>query len=213
MNIVDLKERELAASDLDHNLVILAGAGTGKTSLLIERLLHHLLGRGTPIDRLAAITFTDKAATELRERLEEALECVVQILLYPDEDPSRGEEGRRVLQRLSALDNSLLLERARQALVQLEEATLSTIHGFCSELLRRHPREAGVDPEFSVDANGEEAKGVFDELWEAYLEENFGGEGEIACVDEWKSCLNKFSMGDIEELLEDLCSFGFPSML
>ncbi len=209
MNIVDLKERELAASDLDHNLVILAGAGTGKTSLLIERLLHHLLERGTPINRLAAITFTDKAATELRERLEEALECVVQILLYPEEEPSRGEEGRRVLQRLSALENSLLLERARQALVQLEEATLSTIHGFCSELLRRHPREAGVDPEFSVDANGEEAKGTFDELWEAYLEENFGGEGEIACVDEWKSCLNKFSMGDIEELLADLCSFGF----
>lgn len=210
MSIFDADTRRTAASDLEANLVVLAGAGTGKTSLMVERILHHVLERGTPILRLAAITFTEKAASELRERIEEALEAVVTSRARAEELAGRGDEAERVLERLEALAPEMLLGRAREALGSLDEATISTIHGFCSELLRRHPRQAGVDSEFSIDATGEEARALFEELWERFLEQTFGGDGPAENEKTWASLLDKFTVAELEELLEHLCREGFP---
>jgi ATP-dependent helicase/nuclease subunit A len=118
----------------DHatSMVVEAAAGTGKTSALVSRLVA-MLRRGTcELERVVAVTFTDKAAGEMTLRIREALERA----------------------RAEALDAD---ERARceRALEQLETARVGTIHGFCGDLLRERPVEAGIDPSFTVLADDE----------------------------------------------------------
>ena len=72
----DQEARDRIATDLDTNLLVEAGAGSGKTTSLVARMLS-LVARGTPVDRIAAVTFTRKAANELRERFQLALEAKV----------------------------------------------------------------------------------------------------------------------------------------
>lgn len=115
----DRVRRELSAS-----FVVDAGAGTGKTRLLLDRLLALVLGEGVALSRMAVITFTEKAAAELKERLRVRLE-------------EAAEEGPSV-------------KSARRALRDLEQASLTTLHAFCAGLLRERAVEAGVDPRFSV---------------------------------------------------------------
>ncbi len=211
MNIVDQDQRDEAATRADVNLVITAGAGTGKTSLLIERILHDLLEHGTSLDRIAAITFTEKAAAEMRERLEEALEAVVQIVTRPDRPPpGYGEEAPRVLRRiLDRIEGETVVERSRAAIECLDRSTLSTIHSFCAELLRRHPGAAGVDPEFEID-QGEAERTLLDELWVEHLREVFGDPREDEEFAAWRRLLERYSMAELEEIARPLCRFGMP---
>lgn len=120
----DAHDRERIRTDLRTNLLVEAGAGSGKTTALVGRMLEHVR-TGTPVDRLAAVTFTRKAAHELRERFQVKLEA-------------------------SARDAADAGERARyeQALRQLDRAFLGTIHSFCARLLRERPLEVGLDPGF-----------------------------------------------------------------
>jgi ATP-dependent helicase/nuclease subunit A len=67
--VSDGEARERAASVYDRNAVVVAGAGTGKTTLLVERVLRQMVATGLELDRFAAITFTEKAAAQLRARL------------------------------------------------------------------------------------------------------------------------------------------------
>ncbi|MDR3077767.1 MAG: UvrD-helicase domain-containing protein, partial [Planctomycetota bacterium] len=124
----DAAVRQAILDDLGSCLVVEAAAGSGKTTCLVGRLLRLLAG-GALADgkRLAAVTFTHKAAAELRERLDLALE---KFLARPDLLPP----GER--------DN---LERAVRV---LPECHIGTIHSFCSRLIRERPVEAGVGPEF-----------------------------------------------------------------
>jgi ATP-dependent helicase/nuclease subunit A len=109
-------EQEAAVAARDQPRFVRAGAGSGKTRVLVERFLAAVQEDGLPVDRILAITFTEKAAAELRSRVRERL--------------------------LAAGDR----EAARQA----EAAAISTIHGFCSRLLRSHALDAGLDPDFRV---------------------------------------------------------------
>lgn len=107
-----------------------AGAGSGKTSVLTERFLKELhpekaAGRRV-LSRLAAITFTERAAREMRDRIRDA--CRKKLLACPEAE----------------VDYWLGLLR------ELEEARISTIHSFCAALLRSRAVEAGLDPHFSV---------------------------------------------------------------
>src|SRR5215813_13144993 len=123
----DTTARRAIADDLDDTLVVEAAAGTGKTTELVTRILRVLeTGRATMLG-IAAVTFTEKAAGELKLRLREALE----------------------LRRLNASDREVR-DRLELALEMLEEAHVNTIHGFCAELLRERPVEARVDPQFAV---------------------------------------------------------------
>jgi ATP-dependent exoDNAse (exonuclease V) beta subunit len=126
--LVDEVERERIRTSLDETLVVEAAAGTGKTSELVARLVNVLAeGRGT-VQTIAALTFTEKAAGELKLRLRAGLE----------DARESTEEGsaRRV--------------RLEDAIAHLEEARISTIHGFCNDLLHERPVEACVDPGFEV---------------------------------------------------------------
>ena len=123
----DADARAAISHDLDTTLVVEAAAGTGKTTELVKRILRVLAtGRARMVD-IVAVTFTEKAAGELKLRLREALE--------QDRADAASEDVRR---------------RLEHALETLEEAHVNTIHGFCAELLRERPVEACVDPLFTV---------------------------------------------------------------
>src|SRR5206468_7577506 len=146
--LVDQPERERIRRSLDETLVVEAAAGTGKTSELVARLVNVLAeGRGT-VQTIAALTFTEKAAGELKLRLRAGLE----------EERERAAEGS---------PRRALLE---DAIAHLEEARVSTIHGFCNDLLHERPVEARVDPGFEVLAD-QEAEALYRRAFDSWLTE------------------------------------------
>jgi len=116
----DHAARTRAANDLDTTLFVEAAAGTGKTTTLIARILSAVTTGRARLHEIVAITFTEKAAGELKVRLREELE-----------------------KKLAGV-------ALRQALADLERAQITTIHSFCASVLRERPVEAGVDPQFRV---------------------------------------------------------------
>src|SRR4030095_15425754 len=119
-----LPEQSAAAYEIDKHISVTAGPGSGKTFVLVQRYLHILRKHKLNIDQIVAITFTNRAANEMRERLREDL---TQILAKES-----GKERARWLGYKRTLDG----------------AVITTIHGFCARLLREFPVEAGVDPHF-----------------------------------------------------------------
>ena len=144
--LIDQKARDAIAGDLDSTLLVEAAAGTGKTTELVRRILQILAAGKTTIGKIVAVTFTEKAAGELKLRLREALER----------------------ERLSA--SGAPKQRLDDALTKLEEAHVSTIHGFCADLLRERPVEAGVDPLFAV-LTEPQAERLFGEAFSGWLQE------------------------------------------
>ena len=127
MELVDQKARDTIRTALDKTLVVEAAAGTGKTSELVQRIIAVVAAGKTTIDRIAGVTFTEKAAGELKLRLRSELEKA-----------RRAEKNHETRNNLE------------QALAHLEEARLSTIHSFCGDLLRERPVEARIDPQFEL---------------------------------------------------------------
>jgi ATP-dependent helicase/nuclease subunit A len=125
-------DRQAAVRERARNLIVDASAGTGKTRLVVERIVELLAPHddraAIPIDRLAAITFTRKAAGELRIRTRQ-----------------------RILEALATQPPaSLRAARLRDALAGLDTAQLATIHGFADRLLRRWPAQARLDPRYEL---------------------------------------------------------------
>src|SRR5512141_2450014 len=125
----DAEARRRIREELDATLFVEAAAGTGKTSELVGRIIAVLLSGRTALRRMVALTFTDKAAGELKLRLREEIER-----------ERGGPHGEAALAHLEA------------ALRELEAAQIGTIHSFCAELLRERPVQAGVDPLFETAA-------------------------------------------------------------
>ncbi len=120
----DEAARARIRNSLDESLIVEASAGTGKTTELIRRIVR-VLAAGTPVHQIVAVTFTRKAAGELKIRLREEL------------DQARAAHA-------DAAERSHL----EDALEHLEEAAIGTIHGFCAQILRERPVEARIDPAF-----------------------------------------------------------------
>ena len=109
-----MNPEQRAAVDATGEVFVSAGAGTGKTSVLVERFVGAVCEQGLDVESVLVITYTRKAAGELRARIRAALHA----------------RGRHDLAR------------------RLDGAWISTIHGFCSRLLRAHPFAVGIDPRF-----------------------------------------------------------------
>ncbi len=157
----DARARRLASGldgGLAHTYLVEAGAGTGKTSVLIDRLLA-LVRSGVAITGIVAITFTEKAAGELRVRLRSRLEEGISV-----------ECGDSEAGALTAEERS----RFRTALHEIDRAQVSTIHGFCTRLLKERPVEAAVDPNFGV-ADTLKQTVLLTESWEEWLEGELTG--------------------------------------
>jgi ATP-dependent helicase/nuclease subunit A len=126
------------AIDEPSAISVTAGAGSGKTRTLVGRYLR-LLESGHPIRSLIAITFTDKAAREMRSRIRAEIEN----WLASHNSNGEGEEAR-----LNQGHNW------QNIFSELDAARIGTIHSLCAEILRTHPAEAGVDPDFTVMEEG-----------------------------------------------------------
>jgi ATP-dependent helicase/nuclease subunit A len=152
--------RERIATDLDANLLVEAGAGSGKTTALVGRMVALIATGTSTIDEIAAVTFTRKAAAELRERFQ----MRVELRLGELRQTLSGEvyEG-------PADDADLELERLGRALDEIDRAFIGTIHSFCGRLLRERPLDVGLDPAFE-ELPVEERAALRRGFWDAFLE-------------------------------------------
>ena len=152
MTLVDAPERERIRHSLDESLLIEAAAGTGKTTELVTRIVNVLATGRARVDQMLAVTFTEKAAGELKLRLREGLE-------QARHDLTDGVAGVATAGQRPNIEH---------AIAHLEEAQVSTIHGFCADLLHERPVEAGVDPQFDVLADG--AARTFSQAFDGWLQ-------------------------------------------
>jgi ATP-dependent exoDNAse (exonuclease V) beta subunit len=145
--LVDQDVRDRIRTSLDESMIVEAAAGTGKTSELVARLVSVLAeGRGS-VQSVVAVTFTEKAAGELKLRMRVELER------------ARQEAAPRSARRA----------RLEEAVAHLEEARVSTIHGFCNDLLHERPVEAIVDPRFQV-LTEPEAEALYRRAFDGWVE-------------------------------------------
>ena len=147
----DQVARDRIHDDLDATIFVEAGAGTGKTSALVDRIVQLVASGRTVANRLAAITFTEAAGAELRDRVLVALERAAA-------DPARSETER---------------ERCAAALGVLDAAAIETLHAFAARILSTHPLEAGLPPGFEV-VDETRAAAAFEERWAGHVEAILG---------------------------------------
>ena len=117
-------EQKIAAHTLDRHLSVTAGPGAGKTFVLVERYLEILRARKVSVENIVAITFTNRAANEMRQRVRDRIDGLLRT--------SSDKERQTWLRHKRTLDG----------------AVITTIHGFCSRLLHEFPLEANIDPQF-----------------------------------------------------------------
>ncbi|MFS8586570.1 MAG: UvrD-helicase domain-containing protein, partial [Acidimicrobiia bacterium] len=145
----DQAARDRIVGELDRTLFVQAGAGAGKTRALVDRIVRLVTTGTAGLDAIAAITFTEKAATELRDRVRRRLEDEL-------DDAVRAGDGGRAA-------------RCRTALADLDSAAIGTLHSFAQRILTEHPVEAGLPPRIEV--LDEVASAVaFDERWSRFLD-------------------------------------------
>jgi ATP-dependent helicase/nuclease subunit A len=145
-NLTPSQQRAVAARG---NVLVMAGAGTGKTRTLVERCLDCIVREGASLDEILVVTFTEAAATEMKQRLRAALE--------------------RTVNRQPSTINSFAAEQ----LALFDAAHIGTLHGFCFKLVREHFYELGLDPQLAILAEGEArmlANTTLDEQFQAHYE-------------------------------------------
>jgi ATP-dependent helicase/nuclease subunit A len=161
--LLDQEARDRIVGAHDANLFVDASAGSGKTRQLVDRVVSMVAcGYLTSVSRLAAITFTENAATELRTRIREALEAASST-----GSPETGSSatGRTAQEQA----------RCALALTELDDAAITTLHGFAARLLTDAPQEAGLPPGFRVqDATG--ASIDRDTWWRSLLDDWYSDE-------------------------------------
>jgi ATP-dependent helicase/nuclease subunit A len=197
--------RESAETTFDRNVVVVAGAGTGKTTLLVNRLVSLIMKEPAPvpITQVVALTFTNKAATEMKVRLRERLA----VLARPEADSIRSSDGGTVacgdLQARYRLSVDEIAARAQAALNDIEKAQIGTLHSFAAHLLRLHPLESGVDPDFKED-DGLRFEEQFTAAWDCWLDQELSRAGQHHHL--WRSVLSSTTLETVRALCRSLCS-------
>ncbi|MGZ9583314.1 UvrD-helicase domain-containing protein [Paenibacillus marinisediminis] len=143
----DAAARDRIATDLDTTFLVEAGAGSGKTTSMVGRMIALIRAGRAEARSIAAITFTNKAASELKGRFRIQLE-----------------------KELAQAVNGQERKKLEAALRQMPECFIGTIHAFCGRLLRERPIEAGLDPAFR-EMEEDEDQEFRDRCWDEYLEE------------------------------------------
>ena len=193
LTLTDSQDRLLAETTWDRNVVVVAGAGTGKTTILVNRILNLLLREPNPlaITEVVALTFTNKAAAEMKQRLRAQL-------LRLTEQADDLSATFRARYHLSA---EQVAERAKTALEQMEKAQIGTLHSFAAHLLRLHPLESGVDPSFQED-DGSRFKELFHSSWDRWLDDELGSGGPQHA--RWRLVLAGASLDDLQQFTSAL---------
>jgi ATP-dependent helicase/nuclease subunit A len=208
IELTDAGDRQAAIATFDRNLVVTAGAGTGKTTLLVDRLVHLLLRNPEPlkITEIVALTFTNKAADEMKLRLRQRLQACLDIQL--DREAANDTEAKtksdvEALIALYQLSKDDLDHRTHDALRNLERSDIGTIHSFAANLLRLYPLEAGVDPQFRED-DGAAFDRLFDDQWDQWLDQELSLRSEHAA--DWKKILPRCTLDQIKALAKSMAA-------
>lgn len=181
------KEQEQAIFLRGKNIMVSAGAGAGKTRVLVSRMAELIMDKEHPIeaDRFLVMTFTNAAAAEMKERI-----------------------GTELEERLEKDPDNLYL---RKQIRKIRQADISTIHSFCNHLIRIHYNELAIDPSFRIGEEGElfllRQQAVEQVLEEAYAS---GRESFLQFVEAYAPGKNDTVL---EEMIEDLYHFSrsFPN--
>ncbi len=144
-DLSDAEARRRIREEFTATLFVEAAAGTGKTTALVGRIVGLISAGAGTLNRIVAVTFTEKAAGEMKLRLRSEIE------------KARSKATREERDRLD------------RALEELELARIGTIHAFCGDLLHERPIEAGIDPLFEV-ASEEEANEIADSAFEDWFQ-------------------------------------------
>ena len=153
-NPPDQEYRDLIVRELDKTMLVEAAAGTGKTTSMLNRMVALLETGRCKIDSLAAVTFTRKAASEIRSRFQVRLETAVR--------ESKGNARGRLA----------------DALEHIDRCSIGTIHAFCARLLRERPIEAGVDIGFEEIDEDADAR-LRQDAWREYVDSLMAADGPI----------------------------------
>ncbi len=154
--LADTEARRIISGDLDATLFVEASAGTGKTTSLVQRVVNLVASGSATLNRIAAITFTEAAAAELRDRVRAGLE----------------------LASIDAKLSEIERDRCREGITDLDQADICTLHSFAGGLLRERPLEAGLPPGF--DTSDEIISGIrFNEEWTDWLDRHLDGETDL----------------------------------
>lgn len=203
--IPDRQARESAETTFDRNVVVVAGAGTGKTTLLVNRLIHLLMREPDPIavTQIVALTFTNKAATEMKTRLRERLTALARPGIVGQRTTDGGAVSIGALQARYRLAEHEIAVRAEAALRDLEKAQIGTLHSFAAHLLRLHPLESGVDPAFQED-DGQRFDEYFTEAWDLWIDRELGRQGSHH--EDWRTILKAADLDALRDLARALSS-------
>ncbi|HEV8115697.1 MAG TPA: UvrD-helicase domain-containing protein, partial [Acidimicrobiales bacterium] len=145
--LVDAAERaRIEQGGLHETLFVEAGAGTGKTHELVHRVVNLVLG-GVSLSAIAAITFTEAAGAELRDRLREAFETRLAG------DPTEVERAA-----------------CEQAMADIDQAAIGTLHGFCLRILHEHPLDIELPPRIEI-LDEVASQIAFQERWAQFVDE------------------------------------------
>ena len=178
--ISDQNVRIACQTNFQDHITLEAGAGSGKTATLIARILHWILQKGWeghddsafPTDdefaialmhRVVAITFTEAAAEEMVDRLGTAL---IALSRFEKEEPVVGFSVAEL-----GISIPILKQRAQLMLGVVDQMRISTIHSFCRSILKSHPLEANLHPNFDIDADGSMSKRVVHDVLVRYFHE------------------------------------------
>lgn len=188
---------------MERNLLIEAGAGTGKTTRLVKAVLQALFIRQIPLETIVALTFTNKAAGELKERVGTALD---DVLLARTIDHLKAKPWWPTPEpQLPLTDLQKLATGARAV---LDRANISTIHSFAFALLKRFPLAAGIDPKAEIDDKGLRFDALFRREWPLWLSVELSETPPREAL--WMELLSKLTLSQVEEAARKLADFEVP---
>ncbi len=190
------EDRNRVQTLLDVNMVVEAGAGTGKTTLLIDRLCLSVLVQNIPPEKVVALTFTEKAAAEIKTRFMLKLQHLLRAL--------RNAEPDRTLDLLRThfqLADEVLAQRTEAVLARLDRANIGTIHSFCAEILKTFPLDAGLSPNAQIDT-GQKARQIFEIRWNHFLDIELGVHAPQP--QRWKKVLAEITLPELKSLAQEM---------
>lgn len=143
------KDQQKAIEERKRNILVAAAAGSGKTRVLVERIIRQLIEGDLDVDELLVVTFTNAAAAEMRERIEGAL-----------------------TRELDGITDRQIAARLERQMILLTGADISTFHSFCQRVIRQHIESIDVDPKFRL-ASEQEMTLMKQDVLETMLEEKY----------------------------------------
>ncbi len=224
MSLQDQNARITAIENNSQNIIVEAGAGTGKTTLLVRKMLFLVFVKKVKLSRVVALTFTTKAAASLKQKMEESLHKAYEILLHNSfvltaneeiysehikdfaQDEQKQFDYFRSLFLKSGLNLEGLFAIVKTALEELPLCQIGTIHSFCNFLLKKYAVEAGLSTNMEIDEAGI-INIIFDKYWALFLEEELTLNSNKKDI--WLKLLKEVNLQDLYYFARNLCNPGF----